>query len=62
MTDASDDEIETRFRLAGVVLPAERKAAAVNAARTMLRLMHWLRGPRTAAAEPANIFSLASKE
>jgi hypothetical protein len=62
MNDALDEEIETRFRLAGITLPAERKAQAMNAARTILKTLHWLRGPRTAAAEPSNIFSLASKE
>jgi hypothetical protein len=62
MSDALDEEIETRFKLAGIALPAERKAAAMNAARTILKTLHWLRGPRTAAAEPSNIFSLASKE
>ena len=62
MSEALDEEIETRFKLAGITLPSERKAQAMNAARTILKTLHWLRGPRTAAAEPSNVFSLASKE
>jgi len=62
MSDALDEEIETRFKLAGITLPADRKAQAMNSARTILKTLHWLRGPRTAAAEPSNVFSLISKE
>ncbi|MDR3472920.1 MAG: hypothetical protein P4M09_14760 [Devosia sp.] len=53
-----DAEIELRFALAGIVLPAERKAGAIAGAKEMLAVTHWLRRPRTAAAEPSNIFSL----
>ena len=62
MSDALEQEIEDRFRMAGIVLPAERKAAAINAAKGMLAAQHWLRGPRTAAAEPSNTFSLVKRE
>jgi hypothetical protein len=62
MDDTLVTEIEDRFRQAGIVLPAERKASAITAAGTMLAVRHWLRGPRTAAAEPSNIFSLVRRE
>ena len=62
MTDASNDEIETRFRNAGVVVPGALKAGAFAAAAEALAQTHWLRRPRTAAAEPSNIFSLVPKE
>ena len=54
----SETEIETRFALAGIVLPAERQAGAIAGAQEMLAVTHWLRQPRTAAAEPSNIFKL----
>ena len=56
-----DAEIVERFRLAGIVLPAERAQAAIAGARRYLNAQHWLRGPRTAAVEPANTFSLVRK-
>jgi hypothetical protein len=55
---ASDAEIEARFQHAGLVVPADLKAGAISEARNMLAITHWLRRPRTAAVEPANIFSL----
>ena len=54
----SDAEILTRYALAGIVLPGDRQAGAIAGAREMLAAIHWLRQPRTAAAEPSNIFSL----
>jgi len=51
-------DIEQRFAAAGVVLVPDRKAGAVESAQAMLAAMHWLRQPRTAAAEPSNTFSL----
>ena len=53
-----DDDIEIRFSNAGVVPPADRAAGTYAEAQNMLTLLHWLRGPRTAAAEPSNIFTL----
>jgi hypothetical protein len=62
MDDPLETEIEERFQLAGITLPAERRASAINAAKGMLAVRHWLRGPRTAAAEPSNTFSLVRRE
>ncbi|HTJ59208.1 MAG TPA: hypothetical protein VL418_16840 [Devosiaceae bacterium] len=54
-------EIEARFMHAGVVLPFDRKTGAIESAKAVLAATHWLRQPRTAAAEPSNIFSLAAE-
>ncbi len=51
-----DADIERRFRSAGVVVPADRAAGTYAAARRLLATLHWLRQPRTAAAEPSHIF------
>lgn len=59
--DRSEAEIIERFRLAGIILPAERAEAAIAGARRYLNAQHWLRGNRTAAAEPSNIFSPVSR-
>ena len=56
VASSDDDEIERRFRNAGVVVPADRAEGAYGAARRLLASLHWLRKPRTAAAEPAHIF------
>ncbi len=52
----ADREIEQRFRAAGVVVPADRAVGTYAAARRLLGHLHWLRQPRTAAAEPAPVF------
>lgn len=49
-------DIERRFRNAGVVVPGDRVAGTYAAARQLLAALHWLRQPRTAAAEPSHIF------
>lgn len=51
-----DDDIDRRFRAAGVVVPADRVAGTYAAARRLLANLHWVRKPRTVAAEPAHIF------
>lgn len=53
-----DADIEQRFAAAGLVLAPERRQGAIDSARTLLAATHWLRQPRTAAAEPSNIFVL----
>jgi hypothetical protein len=58
----ADAEVLERFRLAGIVLPAERQENAISTGRNYLGLLHWLRSPRSAAVEPANTFSLVAKE
>ena len=60
--DYTDEEITERYRLAGVVLPSERIAVSLKSGRDMVAGMFWLRGPRSAAVEPSNTFSLASKD
>jgi hypothetical protein len=57
-----DTEIEARFRQAGLIVPPDLKAGALGEARAALSVTFWLRQPRTAAAEPSNIFSLAKGE
>jgi hypothetical protein len=54
-------EIERRFAGAGVILPMERRQGAIESAKAMLAVTHWLRQPRTAATEPSNTFSLAPR-
>jgi hypothetical protein len=55
-TTPDDDDVERRFRAAGVVVPADRAEGAYAVARRLLGHLHWLRKSRTAAAEPAHIF------
>ena len=55
-------EIELRFRHAGVVPPADRAQGTYENAGRLLASLHWLRSPRTAAAEPSNTFSLVKKD
>ena len=51
-------ETELRFRLAGVIPPDERAPGTYANAQRLLATLHWLRQPRTVAAEPSNVFSL----
>ena len=55
-------EIDERFLNAGVVVPADRAAGTFANAERLLASLHWLRQPRSVAAEPSNIFSLARRE
>lgn len=59
-TTPENSEIEQRFRHAGVVLPADRAAGAYANGQRLLASLHWLRQPRTVAAEPSNTFSLVA--
>jgi hypothetical protein len=54
--------IEQRFRDAGVVPPADRAAGTYAVAGRLLAALHWLRQPRSAAAEPAHVYSLVEKD
>ena len=56
--DLLDDDIAQRFRAAGIVVPPERLAGTTAAARRLLGVLHWVRAPRSAAAEPAAILVL----
>jgi hypothetical protein len=61
-SSANDREIEHEFdvlmRKAGADVPAERKAGIVQGYKDMKSATALLRQPRTAAAEPSNIYSL----
>lgn len=54
-------EVEQRFAHAGIVPPLDRRAGAIDSAKAILAVTHWLRQPRTAAAEPSNTFSLVAE-
>jgi hypothetical protein len=55
-------ETELRFRLAGIVPPAERAPGTYANAQRLLATLHWLRQPRSVAAEPSNTFSLVGSK
>jgi len=59
-SDSSD--MAQRFAAAGIIPPAERAAGTFANAQRLLSAQHWLRQPRSVAAEPSNTFSLAPKE
>jgi hypothetical protein len=54
----SDGGATARFIAAGIVIPAERAAGAIDEADRLLALQFWSRRPRSAASEPSNIFTL----
>ena len=51
-------ELDMLLAKAGAVVPAERKAAVLAGYAAMQRMTALVRQPRTAAAEPSNVFSL----
>ena len=51
-----DADIERRFRAVGVIVPADRAAGTYATAHRLLSILHWVRQPRPAAAEPSHIF------
>lgn len=55
------EEIELRFHQAGLVPPADRRQGTYANAERLLSMLHWLRPPRHASAEPSNIFSPAKE-
>lgn len=55
-------EIELRFRYAGIVPPGDRAAGTYANAQRLLAMLHWLRQPRSVAAEPSNTFTLIRKD
>ncbi len=59
-SDTSD--MARRFAAAGIVPPAERAAGTFANAERLQSALHWLRQPRSVAAEPSNTFSLATRE
>jgi len=58
-----DEELERQFDVlmakAGAKVPTDRKAGIVAGYKDMKRMSALLRQPRTEAAEPSNIYSLA---
>ncbi|WP_158818932.1 hypothetical protein [Methylocapsa sp. S129] len=60
-SSSDEADIERRFLNAGVVVPADRAEGAYAAAVRLLATLHWLRTPRTAAAEPSHIFAPGKK-
>ena len=53
-------ELDMLMAKAGAVVPGDRKAGVVEGYRDMLRMTAVLRQPRSATAEPSNVFSLES--
>ena len=51
-------ELDMLFSRAGLTVPAERRAQVLVAYTELRDQVELLRGPRTAAAEPSNIFRL----
>lgn len=60
-TISDSTDIQQRFANAGIVPPADRAAGTYASGQRLLAMVHWLRQPRSVAAEPSNTFSLVSK-
>jgi len=63
MTDLPDDaaletEFDSMLARAGMIIPADRRAATVQAYRELRQQVALLRQPRDATHEPSNIFRL----
>jgi hypothetical protein len=56
--DALERELDLAMARAGVSVPPERKAGVVACYADLKRMTALLRQPRSAAAEPSNIYSL----
>ena len=59
-TDGLERELDMLLAKAGADVPPDRKAGILAGYREMKRMAATVRQPRTAAAEPSNIFSLTS--
>jgi hypothetical protein len=57
---ALESEFDAAMAKAGVVVPAARKAGTLAAYAEMKGMMALIRQPRTAAAEPSNIYTMVS--
>jgi hypothetical protein len=55
---ALERELDMLLAKAGATVPADRKAGIVAGYRDIKRMTTLLRQPRSAAAEPSNVFSL----
>ena len=63
-TPSDDDlklELEAAAKKAGLTIPAERFEAILTSYKDQKRMVALLRQPRTAAAEPSNIYSLVTQ-
>jgi hypothetical protein len=58
--DGLERELDMLLAKAGADVPPDRKAGILAGYREMKRMAATVRQPRTAAAEPSNIFSLKS--
>jgi hypothetical protein len=56
--DDLERELDMLLAKAGANVPADLKAGLLDGYRDMKRMAAMVRQPRTAAAEPSNIFSL----
>ena len=59
-TDPVREELLVLLRAAGHELPADRIDGVLAGYRDLLAMKELLRGPRTAASDPANIYALAT--
>jgi hypothetical protein len=57
--EALATEFDTLMVRAGLSIPAERRAQVMEGFAELRGQVELLRGPRTAAAEPSNIFHLS---
>jgi hypothetical protein len=57
--EALDAEFDMFMARAGLTIPADRRAALLSGFADLRAMLPVLRQPRTAAAEPANIFRLS---
>jgi hypothetical protein len=58
LSDPVELQIDALLASAGLLVPPDLKAGVYSEARDILLAVQLLRTPRTAAAEPSNVFSL----
>jgi hypothetical protein len=55
---ALEQELDALMTRIGAVVPADRKAGIIACCEELRRMTALVRQPRSAAAEPANVYSL----
>jgi hypothetical protein len=55
---ALEQEFDALTARIGAIVPADRKAGVIACCEEVRRMTALVRGPRSAAVEPANIYSL----
>jgi hypothetical protein len=55
---ALEQEFDALMMRIGAVVPNDRKAGTINCCEELRRMAALVRQPRSAAAEPANVYSL----